>query len=114
MRATALLFKPGALEPETIELTARAELEWYQGKLGGWIEQVPRFDSIRVGEVVQRCVAFCDEEGKLKGLGYNRAATIAWHDAIPEGLIGPSGQIEDILVGPVLVIAGDAEFMEEL
>lgn len=75
--------------------------------VGGHIEGVPMFDSVPVGGRVRRCVAFCNEEGKLKGLPVNIAATRLWWHAVGRD---PG----DMLVGNVAVVWGDEEFMGEL
>lgn len=84
-------------------------LEWHQGHVGGYIEAIPGFDSVQLGGLVHRCVAFCNETGKLDGLPINVEATQAWADAL-----GGPPRMTDVLVGPVLVIWGDQELMDEL
>lgn len=69
----------------------------------GFLEQIPHFRHWN-GEP---CVAFCDEEGKIKGLPPNLAATAIWQSQNGQAL-------QDILVGPVVVITGDKELMSEL
>jgi hypothetical protein len=95
------------------ELTAAPEPEELKKAVGGWIEEVPFFNTYR-GE---RCVAFCNEEGKLALLPVNAEATKRWYAAIYEqtrkkGLtcFWPN----DILVGDIVVITGDQELMEAL
>lgn len=114
MRGTALIFRPGKSEPEIVRFTQAPGLDFLQAAVGGYIEVVPHFDNIRHGEVVERCVAFCNEHGKLNRLPVNRAATEAWERAVPTGLRGPLGYWLDFLVGDVVVLFGDREFMAEL
>lgn len=114
MKGTGLVYKPGVAEPSVVEFAAPPTLEFLQGAVGGYIEQVPQFDNIRLGERIERCVAFCNETGKLDGLPFNAAATEAWEQALPTGLRDKAGQWLDFLVGPIIVVAGDAEFMAEL
>ncbi|HEY1878292.1 MAG TPA: DUF3846 domain-containing protein [Caulobacteraceae bacterium] len=71
---------------------------------GGYVEAVPSFKAYQ-GE---RCVAFCDEDGKRKQMPVNQRATLLWHAMRPE-FIG-----RDVLVGPVVIITGDRELLEEL
>lgn len=83
-------------------------LEWLQNAVGGFIEQVPYFTSMKNGE---RAVAFCNEYGKLKRMQINEAATQAWAAAL-ERTTDDAGPLNDILVGPVVVLTGDSDFME--
>lgn len=66
----------------TEELLADVRLETLQQAVGGWIEHVILADGRD---------AFCDEEGKLKGLPVNLVATALWADPF------------DVLCGPVVV-----------
>lgn len=74
-----------------------------QKAVGGYIEVIPGFVKFRDEE----CVAFCNEEGKLNGLPYNDVATMLWHGQF-------SFPVNDILVGNVIVITGDEEFLNGL
>jgi hypothetical protein len=79
---------------------------------GGWLELVPGFTSIRFGRHEWLdCVAFCDEEGKLKNLAINEDATMHWRLALNRDR---QARNSDYLVGPIVVLAGDAEFMKSL
>jgi hypothetical protein len=71
-------------------------LEKLQSMVGGYIESVPHFRSYE-GE---KCIAFCDEEGKLKGRQINLTATNLWHDQVP-AIVG-----HDVLVGDILIVQG--------
>jgi hypothetical protein len=78
---------------------------------GGYLEMVPHFDSFEFGGEVHPCVAFCDERGKLEGLPTNERATAAWADALERC----GAQLRhDFLVGPVLIVIGDEDFMAAL
>jgi hypothetical protein len=110
-RPTDLTFTPVEGEPK---------LELLKNAIGGgYIELVPGFDTIeqKPGEVV-KCVAFCDEEGKLNGLPANTYATILWDKALRRhggpGLLQRDGTAVDVLVGPIAIVIGDDEFMEAL
>jgi hypothetical protein len=92
-------------------------LETLQEGVGGDLEVVPYFNSISHGGTVLSCVAFCDEHGKLNHGPLNEPATMAWERAVSrEGLElrDKSGNLKDFLVGPVVVVFGDSEFMAEL
>jgi len=80
------------------------------------IEQVPLFDSITIGGKREPCVALCGEHGKDKGLPVNRRATLIWRYCIREHASNPLAALaaQDVLVGTVVVLTGDREFMESL
>jgi len=79
------------------ELTAPPALaDLRAGIGGGYIELVPYFS--KYGR--WRCVAFCEEDGKLKGLPINDHATALWHAQVA-ALRG-----RDVLVGPVVIVSG--------
>jgi Domain of unknown function (DUF3846) len=69
----------------------------------GFIEAIPNFDMYDG----QRCRAFCNEEGKLNCLPLNVAATSAWCQSV-------GSAVGDVLVGPIVILIGDEEFMEAL
>jgi hypothetical protein len=86
---------------------------------GGYIELVPWFKTIGVAvgpdamsATIMDCVAFCDEEGKLKHLPVNENATSAWEQAVRR-ITGKSG-LDDRLCGTVIILYGDKAFMESL
>jgi hypothetical protein len=96
-----------------------------QGAVEGPIEAVPWFTTIWTLEdgATVSCLAYCNENGKLENLPYNTRATVAWDAALrrmtdpdgdplyPNGLNDENGQATDVLVGNVIVIVGDEEFM---
>jgi hypothetical protein len=94
------------------ELAAPARLEDLQAGLGGgYIELVPGFTRY----MGKPCVAFCDEEGKLNGLPYNVRASELWYGQMADTFCSKdTGWPLDVLVGPVVIVTGDAELMEEL
>ena len=71
-------------------------LDMMQKAVGGYIEVVPLFRKYD-GE---KCVALCDEEGKLKRKQVNIKATQLWHDQL-----GPRAAM-DVLVGDILIVRG--------
>jgi len=76
---------------------------------GGYIELIPFFNNIEGTDgLIIRCVAFCDEDGKLKKLRFNEIATSLWRNAIRRN----GHQSNDVLCGPVAIVFGDKEFME--
>lgn len=88
------------------ELTAPPRLQDLQAGIGGGsIKVVPGFKEYED----EPCVVFCDEDGKRKRLPGNSRATALWF--IQGSDWRPSG---DVLVGPIVIITGDADLMEEL
>ena len=71
--------------------------------VGGYTETVPYFTTYEG----KQCVAFCDEEGKLKGKPLNAAAQTLWEAQWPV-------RLADYLVGDVVIVTGDISFMREL
>jgi hypothetical protein len=89
-----------------------------QKEVGGYIEMVPYFKSFYDEGEYKPCVAVCNEDGKLTGLPPNQLATAIWHAVLRKDptlvdLPLAGGQL-DSLVGPVVVVMGDEEFMDEL
>ena len=86
------------------ELTAQPTLEQLRHGVGdGDIEVVPRFSKL----FGRACVAFCNEDGKLKGLPINHPANVLWRLS--------AGPIDnDILVGPICVVIATPKFLRDL
>jgi hypothetical protein len=128
MHGKALIFRPDSSAPaETLFDGVVPTLGFLQEAVGGYIEQVPQFETIETAEGPVRCVVLCNEQGKLDRLPLNRHATLLWHQAMlritdedgkklyPRGLMQPNSTMPaDVLVGPIVVITGDAELMREL
>jgi hypothetical protein len=110
MEGILLLYRPFEPKPEIIEFTAEPEFSELRALVGGDLEPVPGFFSIEHEGAVRRCVAFCDADGKRKGLPLNMTATILWHYALRRemgiGLIRRDGKRADDLVGPVSILFG--------
>lgn len=90
------------------DLDAPPTLGALQAAVVGYLEVVPYFDTFEG----QPCAAFCNEEGKLNGFALNGWATTAWHAAWDKR--GLEGTPDDVLVGPVAIITGDAELLAKL
>lgn len=83
-------------------------LDFLRKAVGGHIETVPMFDMFEDRGVLRsNVVVFCNEEGKLTGLPYNETATYRWSLCIGKPL-------RDVLVGDIVVLYGDDEFMQSL
>lgn len=85
----------------TTALTAVPDLEDMQAHVGGWLELLPRWSTY----AGKPAVAFCNEEGLLKNLPVNVRATEMWCAQFSSG---------SVLRGNVIVLSGDAKFMEAL
>jgi hypothetical protein len=57
---------------------------------------------------------FCNEHGKIEGLGVNQRATRLWGEAIAADFGHKGTPQGDYLVGPIAIVIGDAEFLAEL
>jgi hypothetical protein len=78
-------------------------LDYLRRAVGGSIETVPyfaRYDG-------KPCIAYCNEEGKIKGMPVNRTAQMLW-------MAQTSIANHDVLVGNIVVAFGDDEFMEAM
>lgn len=72
--------------------------------VGGFIQECLYFTKLtHSGTAYARGVAYCDEEGRLRGLPHNAAATAAWCAACPAG---DPGRMQ--LVGNVVFLAREA------
>jgi len=84
---------------------------------GGHIQIVPYFTTIFFGGALRQCFAFCDEDGKGKGLPFNERATSAWQKCLQrqgKSLFDARGQLLDYLVGKIAIVWGDEAFMQEM
>lgn len=86
-------------------LSSVPDLDQLQAAVKGHIELVPFFNKF----MGYRCVAFCNEEGKLKNLPVNTKAQTLWASSLNRACIN-----EDTLVGDVVIISGDDELLEAL
>jgi hypothetical protein len=119
MKGTMLVIPPDGRLTVT-EFTGPIDLPSLSKAVGGYIEVVPHFDSFMHAGALRRCVAFCDEDGKRKELPLNGWACVAWDAALRrhpefEGFdLSKRPSSTDYLVGPVVVLYGDDEWMAEL
>ena len=94
-------------------------LEYLQAGVGGGsIQLVPMFTTFDFRTIRWQCVAFCDEDGKNKGMPFNSVATRHWQQALRNsghpGLYDVHGELIDYLVGKIAIVWGDDAFMREL
>jgi hypothetical protein len=119
MKGTMLIIRPSEQFPETKFYNHPPSLDELRTAIGGgWLELVPYFNTIGVkaphsnSATVMDCIAFCDEEGKLKQAPFNEDATSAWEQSVRR--ITGNIDIEDHLRGTVVVLFGDREFMASM
>lgn len=118
MEGSMLIISPNGTE-RLVEIVGEPTLEFFKtGLNNGHIEVVPFFRHVLYkGKVINDCVAFCDEEGKLKRLPYNQTATEQWQSSLQRQgrtLYEKTGEAKDTLVGPIIVVWGDKDFMAAL
>lgn len=89
-------------------LKAAPKLEELQKMVGGYIQLVPLFSRVAHSSGMQKCVVLCNEDGKNLNLPLNHEATRLWQ------LSAGKPPIQDVLVGPIVILFGDPSFMEAL
>ena len=107
MRGTMLTLKVDGTTSRQ-DFSEMPHISVFQKAVGGYIEVVPHFHSIWFEGKTESCVAFCNEEGKLRGAPVNPTANVLWQVAA-----GPKAG-RDTLVGDVIVLYGDDDFMDAL
>lgn len=105
MQGRVLTLKPDGGEI-AVNYDKPVPLDDLQKGVEGWIEIVPDFDTYGG----KPAVAFVNEEGKLKGLPFNAKATDLWAAALG---MNPN-DIGDEIVGNMLIVTGDDDFMASL
>lgn len=122
MIGRSYLYLPGDERPIVSEWNKPPTLQFLQTAVGGYIEAVPGFDTYLPPDVSEEgfeaCIAYCDEEGKLKGTPVNETATFLWDQALkrkrPYGIIDPvTRRVSDVLLGPVIILVGSRRFLGE-
>ncbi|RUW56826.1 DUF3846 domain-containing protein [Mesorhizobium sp. M8A.F.Ca.ET.021.01.1.1] len=89
------------------------DLRAFQEAVGGYIEVVQLLEMFDHGGVIRKCIALCDEEGKLKGKPINVEATKKWYRNV-EGKVGiPAHRMNDFLVGDIAFVFGDPKIMAQ-
>jgi len=109
-----ITIRPGDDQLTAVNFDRPLTLEQLKAGLDeGYLEAVPMFNTIAVEGVVHRCVAFCDEDGIRKELPVNMLATGLWLAACGRAGMRSLPQAYGLL-GPVVIVYGDQEFMAEL
>jgi hypothetical protein len=117
MRGTMLVYRVEQEAAEVTPLDAVPDHTTLHDLVGGYLEHVPGFNTVLYGGKTCPCAAFVNETGKLDGLQFNQAATMEWEKALRRNsntLFDSDGKLIDHLVGTVVVVLGDQEFMSEL
>src|SRR3954469_18068193 len=107
MSGKAIIIQPGDTSLRSVkivDLEVTPELPFLSEAVEGPIEVVPYFDQL--GQ--DRCVAFCNEEGKLQYREPNYLAHSLWELAVGRKIT------TDLLVVPICIITGDHAFLEAL
>jgi hypothetical protein len=105
MKGKLTILRPGKKQ-EIVEMTSPLRLQLMNDIAGGDIEQIPYWSTYEGEE----CVVFGNTNAKMNKLQVNKSANADWHDArVREGI---KGKPEDELRGPIVIVTGDAEFME--
>lgn len=110
MKGTMLIISPsGGIK--TVPLTKPPEAETLHSEVGGWIEAIPHFSTIDYHGTIHQCVAFGNEEAKLKQMLRNQPATKIWYASLKRsGFNEPA----DYLAGKIIIIFGDRSLMKAL
>lgn len=104
---------PGSA-PRVIPLERPVTQEEIQDAVGGPIGFIANFDTITQDGTVSLCYAFCDEQARYRERPLNRAATTLWSQALVRRFGAGQAELPEVLLGSVVVITGDSEFMEAL
>lgn len=109
MKGQIIVIRPGSTEAtvERRNVTENPSLGELQELVGGYIEIAPMLNHIMTPEGLKPCVAFWNEDGRMMQLPLNRLATEMWSESVPALRTQP-------IVGNVVVLTGDEEFMENL
>jgi hypothetical protein len=86
------------------KLTTPPTAEVLHEGIEGPLELVPLFRKLGLSP----CIAFCDEDGRQKGLSPNRAAQALWRLAVGRYIT------EDHLVGPIVIVVGEESFLDQM
>lgn len=92
--ATVVITPPSIVEPESVSC-----IETLQAAVGGYVQEIPEFVMYKG----RACTAFADEEGHMKRLPFNHAATVAWRECL-DATGMPYRLDMAVLVGDVAVV----------
>lgn len=109
MKGQIIIITPDSTEAtvERRDMTAPPSLPELQELVGGYIELAPMLNHFMTPQGLKPCVAFWNEDGRMLKLPRNNMATAIWSESVPELRSQP-------IVGNVVVLIGDDEFMASL
>lgn len=86
----------------SVTCNSKTQYEALRKAVGGYIETLPYFNKFEG----KRCVAYCNEEGKLRAMPFNIHAQDLWLEALKkkDGSLGHVDVNRTILVGDVAVV----------
>lgn len=86
----------------TTECNAKTQYEVLKAAVGGYIETLPYFNKYQG----KRCVAYCNEEGKLKRMPFNIHGQDLWLEALKkkDGSLDHIDINRTILVGNIAIV----------
>jgi Domain of unknown function (DUF3846) len=99
------IIKPGDLVISSGEpIRNKVKLEILQAEVKGYIELVPFFNRF----YERNCIAFCNENGKMRNLPLNKLAQELWEKSLGRNIY------EDHLVGNIVIIVGPPSYLRTL
>lgn len=124
MKGYSLIIPAGANPVET-DMAMRASKLEYDRKItydelreavNGDVQLVPEFSCMRVDGEDVTIVAYCNENARFEGAAQNVGATYIYERALQIERNDPTLTLDPQwrLVGPIMVVWGDDEFMSEL
>lgn len=108
MRGRILVYDPGSTLPDMHVVGKPPTLEFLRNTVGGTFKTIYAFTTYQG----RPCVAVCNTNVNRQPLRVNAEATRLWREALKVRGIPPRLKSKD-LIGTVVVITGDAEFMKE-
>lgn len=109
MKGQIIIITPDNTEAtvERRDVTAAPKLAELQELVGGYIELAPMLNHFMTPQGLEPYVAFWNEDGRMLKLPRTNMATAIWSYSVPELRSQP-------IVGNVVVLMGDDEFMDSL
>jgi len=111
MKGTLYIYRTTRMQPEIKEYSSQLPENEINSLIGCEnFEVISRFSRYRPSRSQNYlpCFAFCDEDGKRKNLLFNSMATALWEIATRNNF-----PVESLL-GTVVIVTGDKEFMDAL
>ena len=109
MSGAAHIYRPGAVTPEIVALTAPPDRAFIDAAVGGQPERIIGFEYLYFDSVFHPCVAFRNRGARGEGQPLNTFIDNLWRRAVN----ARRGVKLSFLFGPVLVITGDDRFLRD-